>query len=695
MKNLSPALRAAIILSLVIALLVAYYAIHKPLTPESLASAGASLGALAESGIDSALMAAHLFGALLDIATVLTLLAVCGGIGRFILRRGWAGVTLTATELGDAALAALLGAGVVSALTLGAALAGWIHPLVLWAGLLVIGALTWRDALAWARAMATLWRTTFGGSASGRQELRPYILLIAFFLGTSFLLALAPPFSWDSMVYHLVGPQRYLDSGQMIAYSDNFYLGFPKSMEMLFVVTISAFGRDIPPALVHWGFGIFALILTAACIDKTIGRRGALTAVLLLLGSFNLWELFGWGYVDLAIMAYSAACFALILRWRETRVQRLLLLVGALIGIATGIKFTSAFLVAAIGVYVLVTEPRRVIRNGLIISVAALLCAAPWLLRAWALYGNPFFPLLGFGLNWDAARYDAFTREGFGMLTEPTAWQLVFLPLTATIFGYNLGPDTSFTLGPFLLPLGLVLPLVWRWLNDAQRIAARALIILALPIVALWTYLAATSNTGEQTRLAIALLPLGALLGALALHAVGKMPRKPLDLGFILRGALIVTTLLSATEMLTETLDRRPLNYLLGSVETDDFLAHNLGVWDGAMSRLAELPEGSSVRMMWELRNYHCPAHVTCIPDIMLDAWMYPLRRGSTPDEVFAGWRAQGDDYVLLYHLGYDFFTNDDIYSRTENLLFPAALEAHMTPVWTDQMGTYTLYTWK
>jgi hypothetical protein len=701
MKTLSPALRTAIILVFVAALLIAYYAIHKPLTPESLTKMSASIGSLFEAGIEPARMATHLLGAALDTATVLALLAVCGGVGRFILRRGWSGIALTETRLGDSALGALIGAGIVSALTLGAALAGWINTVVLWSGLLILGALTWRDVVAWLREMATLWQIAVGrGENGGRTGTRhrvwcPYRLLIAFFLVTSLLVALAPPYSWDSMVYHLVGPQRYLDSGRMLAYSDNFYLGFPKALEMLFVVTMSAFGRDIPPALVHWAFGIFALILTAACVRRVTDMRTALTAALLLLASFNIWELFGWGYVDLAIMAYAAACFALILRWRETRDRRLLILVGALIGFSTCVKLTTAFLIAAIGVFVLVTAPRRVIQNGLLLSIAAVLCAAPWLLRAWALYGNPVFPLLGFGLNWDAARYDAFTREGFGMLTEPSAWQLVFLPLTATVFGYNRGPDTSFTLGPFLLTLGLLLPFVWRWLDEAQRVIARSAVILALPIIILWTYLAATSNTGEQTRLAVALLPLGAVLGGIVLHGVGKMPRKPLDLGFVLRGALLMTTLLAALEVLGATLDRRPLNYLIGGMDEREYLSYNLGIWDGAMTRLAELPDASQVRMMWELRTYHCPAHITCTPDIMFDAWTYPLTQGETPDSVFAGWRAQGDDYLLLYHLGYDFFTTEDTYARTENLLFPPALDAHMTPLWTDQMGTYTLYGWK
>jgi hypothetical protein len=673
-------------------LLIAYYAIHKPISEGGLASAGAGIRALFESNIRPELALQHLAGAALDLLSVAALMSVCGGIGRFLLRRGFTGESVSGSQLGDAALATLIGSGVVSALALAAALAGWLNAVVLWSIVFFIGALIWKDALAWLRTMAGLRHFIPGGQ---KREGALYRGLISFFLLTSLLIALAPPYSWDSMVYHLVGPQRWLDAGRMAAYADNFYLGFPKSLEMLFTITMSAFGRDTPPALIHWSFGILSLILSAALVRPFTDRRAALIVALLLLTSYNIWELFGWGYVDLAIMAYSAACFTLIMRWRATQDWRLLALIGVLIGFATGIKFTTAFLVASIGVFVLLSAPRSVLRHGLIISIPALLCASPWLLRAWVLYGNPVFPLLGFGLNWDAVRYEAFTREGFGMLSEPTAWQLIFLPLTATIFGYNLGPDTSFTLGPFLLTLGLLLPLIWRWLDEGQRKLARSLIVLALPIIALWTYLAATSNTGEQTRLAIALLPLGAALAGLFFNAIARFPRKPLDIGFLMRALLLLTSLLAAFEVLLAVLDHRPINYFAGTADAKSYLAYNLGVWDGAMDALGELAPGSQVRMLWELRNYHCPQTIVCIPDIMLDQWAYPLARGETPDQIFASWRAQGDDYLLLYHLGYAFFTEDDTYSRQENLQFPAALDSHMTPIWTDALGTYSLYTWK
>ncbi|MDX2139324.1 MAG: hypothetical protein SF123_14660 [Chloroflexota bacterium] len=725
--------RTAVVLTGTLALIIAYYWVHKPVTPQLLQGAADGVGALFAAPPAFDRLANNLLGGLLDVLVVSALFVVSGGLGRRLLAIG----QQTLPEASSLLIAPLLGAGMLATLALLPALIGVFHGAVLWGGIGVIALLTWREGWGWLRGIGGAVRAFYGDAqvnehghaVTGRPVGRPYKWLITIFLGLALLIALAPPTSWDAMVYHLVGPQRWLESGRMIGTPDNFYLGFPKNSEMLFSIAMSAFNRDTTAALIHWGFGVLALALTGTLVRRVANEQAALTAVILLLASYNLWELFGWGYVDLIVMAYAAACFIIVTAWAQgvrttgqdggTRqsvaspwdasslhnrnVSAQLILLGVLVGLATGYKHTTAFLIVGLGVYVLAMQPRRVIQNGLLIALPALVCVAPWLLRGWLLYDNPVYPLLGFGLNWDAERSAAFTRAGWGMWGTPDAWQLAFLPLTATIFGVNQGPNTSFTLGPLLFTTPLLLPVVWRWLDEAQRRLAAASAIMALPMVALWTYLAATSGTGEQTRLAIVLLPLGAIMGAVAFVGVGKLPRRPLKLDFLLRTVLLLTTLLALAEVTLVTLDRHPLPWLAGTIDTQDYYARNLGVWQAAMDQLDALPEDSQVRMLWELRTYHCPAHITCIPDIMLDQWAYPLRQGLSEDAIFEAWRAAGDDYFLLYTIGYDSFTDDDQYHRDENLRFPPALARHLTPVSTvdylagdgSVAAAYTLYTWR
>jgi hypothetical protein len=698
------------------ALLIGYYWVHKPITPDSLQQMSAGLESI--TATDASMMGTRIGGALLDMVTVAALFTIAGGLGTAVLSR-LSGLSPGSRSVNAPALAdmpdsesraqnhraglwaalpaserlpisALLGLGLIALAALGAALAGVFTAAVLWGGLLALALGFNRGVTTWLRDLIASARTLNLGHGFERL----LALVCIFFLVTVLLLALAPPTGWDGMVYQLVGPQRYLAEGRMTPAGDNFYLGMPKNGEMLFSIVISPLGRDTAAGLTHFGFGVLALALVWALARRQSNSQTGWMACALLLASYSLWALFGWPYVDLAVMAYAAAVYALVTRWRAAPDDRLLILIGALVGLAAGYKFTTLHIALGAGLLIALREPRRLVRNGVLVALAALLCLSPWLVRGWLQYGNPVYPVLGFGLNWDAERAAAFARTGAGALSRPDGWYILLLPLSATIIGTPLAPPTLFTTGPFLLTAPMLLPVVWRWLGEAPRGLARDCASMATPMLALWMYLAAASGTGEQTRLAIALLPVSAVLGALAFHGLATMPRKPVNLGFLVRAAFVITTLLTGVEVFAATAGTRVLLWYAGAVDTSHYLAHNLGVWKDAVDELARLPEGSRVRMAWELKTYYCPVTVTCIPDAMLDAWAHPIRAGQTPDAVFESWRAAGDDYLLLYGPGLDHFTHIDTWHRAENLRFPAALDQWMTPVWSDDIA-YTLYTWR
>ncbi len=669
MKNGQLGWRLPVILIALIALLVGYYWLHKPIAPE---------------------MLIHLLGAALDGVTVSLLFAIGGGLGLALLRRLHLIDALDLTAPERLSIAALLGVGLIALYSLALGLIGIFNTGAIWGGLLISAILTRRSCFRW-----------IGEVIAGLRGLRPegkfarFLMWITLaLLLMALLIAIAPPFSWDSLVYHLVGPQRYLEAGRMIAHDDNFYLGMPKNGEMLFTVTMSLFGRDASAAIVHVVFTVFALVLTAALARRHTDETSAWLAATLVIASYNVWELAGWSYVDLALTAYGVAVYVLLMRWREQPDRRVLMLAGTLIGLAVGVKYTAVFIALGAGVLIFVSAPRRVIANGLAVGIPALLLFAPWMVRGVLLYQNPLYPMLGFGLNWDAARSAAFVRAGVGDFSKGLIWEYALLPITATILGRNQGEFVSFTHGPFLLTLPLLLPLVWRWLNDAAQRYAWGLTAMALPMWALWAYMGGTQGIGAQTRLAIAVLPLAAALGALGYYGLTRTPRKPINLTFIVQAAILITTLLAANEIAGTTIARRPIPWLTGSITTDDYLSTNLGIYKDALDHLATLPEGSRVRMLWDLRTYRCPAQIECVPDILLDAWSRPLQSGLTPDEIMLLWQAQGDDYLLVYGDGFRFFTYIDTWFTEDNLTFPAALRKRLRLVWHDSTGLYRLYTW-
>jgi hypothetical protein len=699
--------------------LISYYWVHKPLDPTVITRLG---------------------GALLDVLT-LALLALCGGgLGRRLLP--WlASVGLSRAE--RLALEGVIGLSALSLLVLALGLLGLYRAAAFWALLAGLLLLNRRAGASWAadvrRVMSTVIRI-----GTGSQPGAPFTRLLMAFSGVMLLLALlhalTPPTAFDALNYHLVGPARYLAAERVTAQPDNHFLGFPQGVEILFGMALGLFGRETAAAPLHYLCGLLGLLAVGGLTRRIAGIDAGALAVALLLSAYSLWLLFGWAYVDLALLAYGAAALvgaaALLLGAGDMR--RWALLLGALAGLALGVKYTAVGLAGALALLVLLesihrkdaaisahsqtedftTEahsraPLRIhpfgaiatLFNGrsalthvLLFGAAAGVVFLPWALKGLLLYQNPVYPFAFGGLNWDAGRAATFSTTGLGLLGTERAWQLAVLPLAATVFGVEKGEGFSFNAGPWLLTAPFLLALTWGRLSTEARRLARAALALAVPLLAFWIVMAATSGIGAQTRLMVMALPAAAVLGALGLQGMASWPRKPLNLLFVARALLALTLAFTLLDAARETVSKQVVPYLMGTISREQYRAANIipggATYTHMAAGLAELPAGSQIRLLFEPRTYDCPRGITCLGDILFDHWARALRSGQTPEQVFAGWRAAGDDYLVVFNPGYEFNAKDARFAA-ENALFPAALDAAMTQVWTDAAGFYTLYEWK
>lgn len=663
-------IRIVIILLAFLGLLTAYYWTHKPFNLETFVRLG---------------------GALLDLLTVGTLFAIGGAVGQAITDALAARLSLNLDQLSRSerfTLATSFGLLLIAITALFLGLIGLFGSLVFWIPLLIAGLLLRRNVKSWLNDLT-------GIVVAARPQSRWGWLLLGFIvvmLALALLHSLAPPYSWDSMTYHLVGPQRYLADGRITPQPENFYLGFPKSMEMLFSVAISLFGRDTAAAPVHFGFGLLGFIAIAGMVRRYSGSlETALVSLVFLLGSFSLWLIMGWSYVDLAVLTMSALAFSLANVWRETKDQNWLVLLGLICGFALGIKYTSGLFAAALCLYILIYQPRQVIRNGLLFGVPLLIAFLPWMLRGMLHYGNPIYPYLFDGLNWNAERAFLFNQVGKGMISLGQTWQLPLLPLTATIFGTNDGATFAFTLSPWLFTMPLLLPVVWSVMSDRSRRLCLGGAVLAIPIFLFWGISAANVGIAMQTRLMIMIFPIGAVTGALVVQAMKQFGEKPVNISFIVHGLIVVTLFTGSLEISSLFTWTKIGSYMLGLTSEADYLFQQLATYPAT---LALLPEESQVRFLWEARSYYCPESSTCIPDVLFDQWSAPLTPEFLPEAVFDRWREQGDDYVLFFRHGYTAYMNYIGYEHEENVIVPAMLEQYLVEVWSTPDNRYTLYTW-
>ncbi len=334
------------------------------------------------------------------------------------------------------------------------------------------------------------------------------------------------------------------------------------------------------------------------------------------------------------------------------------------------------------------------LRPLLALALGAVVVAyAPWALRGLLLYGNPIFPYVFGGLGWDAARTASANQAGRGLLSLGLGWQLPVLPFAATIFGGDFEGTYFYTAGPWLLTAPFLLVFTWPYLQRGQRRTSLNAALLLAPMFIVWAVVAATSAVGMQTRLSIAIFPLMAMLAALGFASLDALPKKPVQVGFIARVLIGVTLVFSAAEALHATVNLRPLVSLLGVITREQFVDEQLGPLSGALAQLDELPEGSTVRFLFEPRAYPCPAGVSCRGDVLFDFWSAARRSGLSPEAIFADWAAGGDDYLLMFDEGYRLWTEDGLtYFPAEDAELPAALTLLGTPVWSDEGGLYSLY---
>ncbi len=662
--------RAVVVLIGLLALLLGYYWVHKP--------TGSPSG--------DAALALTLGGSLLDLLTVGALFVVAGAVGRRALGRLDL-MNLSAPE--RIALEGAVGLGAISLAALMLGLVGLFRGLVFWPLLLLIALVLQRDLRGWLGA----WVALIGRVRLESGWLRFLAVMCLLLLASALLRALAPPYAWDAYTYHLVAPARYLAAGRIVAAPDNFFLGFPELTELLYGVGMSLFGRDTVPALIHFGFGLLGLLAVAGLVRRHADRAAGWLAALLLLSSASIWLLLGYPYVDLAALAYGAVALVAVTLWRSTDRDSALVLMGVIAGLALGVKYTSVGLGIALAVSLLWRSPRQVLRSSVIFGLAALTTFAPWLLKGALLYGNPVYPFLFGGLNWDAQRAATFSGSLPGLIGSGAAWQLPLLPFAATVLGVEAGAGYAFTAGPWLLTAPLLLLVGWHWLPSAPRRLARDCLMLGLPLLLFWAVLAASTGIGMQTRLIMVGLPTAAVAGALGVYSLSLMPEKPVYVAFIVRAALVFTFLYGAIDVTRQFVSSGTASVLLALESRDQFLDANLQAQAGALRALASLPHSSRVRLMWEPRSFDCPSTIVCEPDVLFDHWAYPLQNGASADDVLAAWRDAGVDYLLVWDTGYEGNANDPRFAAL-NALFPAARDRWLTLVWTDGVR-YTLYGWK
>jgi hypothetical protein len=668
-------LLAAAVVAWVMLVVTAYFAVHKPATPQQLIALGSWLRTLA--GLVATLSLAMALGRLWG-----------SGLSAFA---------------GRARLALQLGLGLASLTYL----------------VLILGALgAYRSALAWGLALVAL---PFGLPAliKGLREAVPRaprdpgtVALAAFvlaLLGLSALRGMAPPTAWDSLVYHLTGPKLYLQAGALQHGSDLPYLGFPQAGSMLFTWGMLLSGDR----LAQWIHLLFA-VLTLSLLPQALGRLApgrSWLAAALLIGVPSAFDLAGVAYVEWIVMYAGLASFVLLTHHpiadrspdsgpSGSRMQsdaldrRKIVASGLAAAMALSSKYTAVWLV--IGLAVVVYQRRRARSAALFLgSVGAFLL--PFLLKNLLLTGNPVYPFLFPGEFWDAHRAFWYSRPGSGL----SALQLLLAPWEATVWGVEGGvylghPSYGASLGPLILALAPASLLLLRRGDPEQRRQLRGLLIVVGFGYLGWLAQLSYSRLLVQSRLLFPVLPYLALLAAAGFDAIGGLDRWGRSARFVVGGLVGLAISLTGLKTALGFSSTSPLSVVSGAETQESYLRSRLGQYALAMESLHSLPAQSRVRFLWEPRSYYCPADIECEPDALTDRWWHARQHGLQAATVVSQWREEGVTHVLFYRLGAEAIRNAgfDPLTASDWAELESFLNDQLIPV-ADFGEAYTLYRWR
>ena len=542
------------------------------------------------------------FGRLWEILLALLFTAMATGTGRSLLR--WSkidrkigvaqsehSVEMVVWSLGIGLIPFALGMLMIGSL-------GFFTPMaiaVFTLGWGVLGAPEWR---------AISSRFTGGDlSFSGGKNLGgPVACFAAGSIAVGVLAAFAPPTYYDSLVYHLALPLRYLQEGRVGFVPYNQYAHFPQNMELIFAWFLSA-GSDVSAQL----FNVLLGSLTGAML-WAMGRRDEerrwdlllyVTAPCVLLLSSET-------YVEMPM-----AFFTMLAAWGADRGLRdrnrgWFVLAGLAGGFCAGIKYTGVLTPAIMTGLVLFWRRPRSVQDRLLdaacLGGSAFVLFVPWMIKNYVFTGGnpvfPFFPSIFPAKN--VYMFAESSKAYFEVLSEykgtsPLLIELLKMPFrlakNAQSFGggYDVTGDLGWALPMILAPLSLL----------TIRKGRGFLLTYVLLHVVVW------ASLRPVLRFLFPLFPLVCLLSGeglkVAWQYLSVWPRRAVG---VLFGLFVISN--GILFYIVEDV-RGPLPVALGLQTRKDYLSKKLDYYPAMEFMKNNLSPDAHILFVGDQRSYYCP----------------------------------------------------------------------------------------
>jgi hypothetical protein len=501
-------------------------------------------------------------------------------------------------------------------------------------------------------------------AALGVLQLRGINLALALYLffvcALTLFLALAPPNAndYDSLVYHLAAPARYLMDGRTSELPYDHHTYFPFAMEMLYALGLYWSG-PVLAKLFHW------LMLPLCCLAiMAIGQRhfslraGLIGAALFASIPIVLIEATT-AYIDLGLTFFVLVAFGCFLNWLRTRETRWLLSSGLMSAFACNTKYFGVLFFGWLLLWALgeMTQRRKFEWKPLLgFCATTAVFGGFYYIRNWFWVGNPVYPfayeIFG-GKGWTAEMAAAYARDqaSFGFGRAPLDW--ILLPFRAAWAPLNFGQpfwplsdlplQNSAVAGRFEVP-GHIL----------QTIIGPALLAFGVPLVFIkrkpqavgfllwsflffWVFWAATSQQLRYLIPSLGLLSVACGWGVLRLQQRSALLKW--TIGIALCAWLAFVPALTAWRL------RDAIPVALGQENPEVYLSRTFAGYDAMKWASENTPRDSYFAIYGEPRDFYLKRRYFWADDAHNNLIDYSQIQ--TGAQLVAALKKQGANYVL------------------------------------------------
>jgi 4-amino-4-deoxy-L-arabinose transferase-like glycosyltransferase len=501
------------------------------------------------------------------------------------------------------------------------------------------------------------------------------------------LLSWVPPVSKDELVHHLAVPKLYLKHGGMVELPFMEFSYYPMNLDLLYLVAL-AFGNDILPKFIHFGFALLTAWLLFRYLRRRISGLYALFGVLLFLSLPLVVKLSITAYIDLGIIFFSAASLLFLLEWAEKGFKvKYLVLAAVFCGLGLGTKYNGLIALFLLTLFVPFLYARtcrdgkpgllKPARQGLLFFVVSIALFSPWMVRNYHWTGNPLYPLyhqwfkapaLATGQAVSDQSQKEESRGGNGIFAYreivygEQGWEIMLLPVRLFFEGKD-GDPRRFD--GKLNPLLLLLPLFafFRSAVDSAVVRREKEVFLAFAVL---FFAFAFFSKDLRMRYIAPIIPPLVLLSVFGLrNMVGwirSVSPKAGPWGSILLGAgLVFFMALNFRYLGSQFAQVDPFSYLSGKISRHEYIARFIPEYGAVRHINQHLPQEARVGLLFSgNRGYYMDRAYVYGEDLLLRS----LKGAGRPERVLQGFRNAGVTHLLiqdrLFSRWADFNFNED-----------------------------------